>query len=29
VRQPVTKWPRMTSPISVTSPPAYDVIKIA
>ena len=29
VRQPVTKWPRMISPISVSSPVAYEVIKIA
>lgn len=29
VRQPVTKWPRMISPTSVTSPTAYEVIKIA
>lgn len=29
VRQPVTKWPRMISPISVTSPAVYEVTKIA
>lgn len=29
VRQPVTQWPRMISPISVSSPVAYEVIKIA
>lgn len=29
VRQPVTKWPRMISPVSVTSPPCYEVTNIA
>lgn len=29
VRQPVNKWPRMISPVSVSSPAAYEVITIA
>jgi hypothetical protein len=28
VRQPVKKWPRMLTPISVSSPPQYEVITI-